>query len=153
MKRAAIVGITVIGIFLLFFGAFYIFFINIDFVGHKDPKTVKENLKRENNKILSAEYRNGTDYCKIDLLDKANIEINVGNSKTGIILNEKYHISGDTIIIEKNSNEFINEDLKEYMNTDKFIIADKQILFEVDKNNQYNKSKVMEVKFNEIHQK
>jgi len=153
MRRAAIAGITVIGIFLFFFGAFYIFFINIDFVGRKDPKTVKENLKRENNKILSAEYRNGTDYCKIDLLDKANIEINVGNSKTGIILNEKYHISGDTIIIEKNSNEFINEDFKEYLNTDKFIIADKQILFEVDKNNQYNKSKVMKVKFNEIHQK
>jgi len=153
MKRIITVGITVVGIFLLFIGAFYLFFINIDFVGQKDPKTVKENLKKENNKILSAEYRNGTDYFKIDLLDKTTIEINVGNSKKGLVLNEKYHISGDTIIIEKDSNKFINDDLKEYSTTNKFIIVANHIVFEVDANNEYNKSKVMDIKFNKIERK
>jgi hypothetical protein len=53
--------------------------MQIDFIVQKGPKIVEENLKRWNNTLLSAEYRNGTDFCKVEILDSINIEINVGD--------------------------------------------------------------------------
>ena len=74
IKKILISGVLIIGIL----GIAYYAFMQIDFIGQKDPKIVEENLKRWNNTLLSAEYRNGTDFCKVEILDSINIEINVG---------------------------------------------------------------------------
>lgn len=49
--------------------------------------------------LLSAEYRNGTDHYKIDLLDSVNIQISTGDYSSYVILDKEYKLSGDTIII------------------------------------------------------
>ncbi len=150
MKKAITTGLIVIGLFLLLFGGAYLVFVNIDFVGKKDPKTVEANVKREKSKLLSAEFRDGTDYCEINLMNKQTIEISTGNNATGIVIFERYHVSGDTIIIEKDPNKFADEDLREYINTYKFLIAGNQIFFELNADKQYNKSKAMVIKFNKL---
>ncbi len=136
---------------LIIFGIFYFLFINIDFVGKKDPRTVEENVIRENSKLLSAEFREDGDYCEITLLDKNKIQINAGekNGKTDLILFEEYHLSGDTIIIDYENNH--DTEIAKYMNTNKLLIDKNEIYFQLDSNNVYNKSKTMKVRFNTIH--
>lgn len=120
----------------------YFYFTNIDFVGNKNPKIIKENLNRNKNMILEASYRNGTDYCRINLLDSINIEINTGNKFGSVILNETYTSIGDTIII----NGAI-EDLKKYSIQNKLLIQKKKILFRLDSLGKYDSTISMNVIF------
>ena len=94
--KILLIVITVIGGLI---GLIYYSFMQIDFIGHKDPKIVKSNLERWDKMLLKAEYRNGTDHCKINILDSVNIEINVGDAAGGTIMTEAYKLSGDTITI------------------------------------------------------
>ena len=138
LKNTLIFGIVVCGIV----GLAYYSFTQIDFIGHKDPKSVEENLKRWNNTILSAEYRNGTDYCEVNLLDSLNIEINVGDKSGGSILNEEYRIVEDTIIVIggiKHANK--------YLNSNKFLIKSGKLLFKVDNSGSFDTSTAMTLKF------
>src|SRR5207244_4420954 len=80
-KNIKVLTIVII-VITICFSLLYYAFLHIDFVGHKDPKIVEENVRRWNNTLLSAEYRQGTNYCKVDLVDSTIMEINVGD-KTG----------------------------------------------------------------------
>ena len=127
--------------------AYYTFmaFMQIDFIGQKDPKIVEENLKRWKNTLLSAEYRNGTDYCELDLLDSVNIEINVGDKTGGVILNEEYKILNDTIVVIggiTNANK--------YLTSDKFLIKEKKLLFKIDSHGIFDTLTAMNIKFNKF---
>ena len=127
--------------------AYYTFmaFMQIDFIGQKDPKIVEENLKRWKNTLLSAEYRNGTDYCELDLLDSVNIEINVGDKSGGVILNEEYKILNDTIVVIggiTNANK--------YLTSDKFLIKEKKLLFKIDSHGIFDTLTAMNIKFNKF---
>jgi hypothetical protein len=120
-------------------------FMQIDFIGQKDPKIVEENLKRWKNTLLSAEYRNGTDYCELDLLDSVNIEINVGDKTGGVILNEEYKILNDTIVVIggiTNANK--------YLTSDKFLIKEKKLLFKIDSHGIFDTLTAMNIKFNKF---
>lgn len=126
-------------------GILYYAFTQIDFIGHKDSKVVAENVKRWNNTLLSAEYRNGTDYCNVDLLDSVNIQINTGNNSTGIILDKEYKISGDTILVIG-----LIDDAGKYINSDKFLIRKDKLLYKIDSHGNFDSIQVMKIKFNKI---
>jgi hypothetical protein len=136
LKISALIGIFIFGAI----GILYYFFVNTDYIGEKDHKIVEANLKRWNTTLLSAEFKNGTDYCKVDLLDSINIEINVGDKKGGTIINEKYKISHDTIIViggVKHANK--------YLNSDKFLIQKNKLLFKVNTNGLFDTTIAMTI--------
>ena len=124
--------------------AFYSF-LQLDFIGSKDPKVVKANIERWDKMLLEAEYRNGTDYCKINLLDSVNIEINVGDAVGGVILTEKYYLSDDTIIIIDGIKH-----ADKYINSSKMIIQNDRILYLIDDKGNFDTIQTMKVKFNKL---
>jgi hypothetical protein len=126
LKTAAIV----VALFVLFFGGFIFWFMNIDFIGHKDPQTVKRNVEAMNKQLLSARYFSDTEMCEIILTDSSHITINIGNNKEYKILFKEYHISGDTIIInQKDEENYEKEDLDKYINSRKMLVRDNKIFF------------------------
>lgn len=141
IKTLLIVSVILFGIF----GILYYAYTQIDFIGHKDPKIVAENVKRWNNTLLSAEYRNGMDHCNVDLLDSVNIQINTGNSSSGIILDKEYKISGDTILIVGGM-----EDGAKYINTDKFVIRKNKLFYKIDSHGNFDTIRAMTIKFNNL---
>ncbi|MCC6700761.1 MAG: hypothetical protein IT221_04510 [Fluviicola sp.] len=141
IKPILIVGVLIFGIF----GIAYFAFLQIDFIGQKDPKIVKENLKRWNNTLLSAEYRNGSDFCKVDLLDSVTIEINVGDKTGSTILTEKYKLNHDTIIVIGGVKH-----ASKYLNSNKFLIQENKLLFKLAPNGLFDTKTTMAIKFNEI---
>lgn len=141
IKMILTVGVLICGTL----GVAYYAFMQIDFIGQKDPKIVEENLKRWDNTLLSAEFSNGTDYCKVDLLDSVNIEINVGDNSSFIILNEEYYMLNDTIVVTGGI-----EHAKQYLNTNKFLIKDDKLLFKLDPYGSYDTTTTMTIKFNTI---
>lgn len=120
-------------------------FLQIDFIGQKDPRVVEENLKRWNNTLLSAEYRNGTDYCKVELLDSVNILISVGDKSGGTIVNETYKISKDSIILID-----VIKPKNRYLNPKKFLIHLNKLLFKIDARGMFDTTTAMDIKFNKI---
>lgn len=141
IKTVLIAGISIGGIL----GILYYIYTQIDFIGHKDPKVVAENMRRLNNTLLSAEYRNGTDYCKIDLLDSVNIQINTGNNSSGVIVDKEYKLSGDTIIIVGGI-----EDAAKFLNSDKLLIRKNKLLYKIDAHGDFDTIQAMTIKFNTI---
>ena len=141
IKKNLISGVLIIGIL----GIAYYAFMQIDFIGQKDPKIVEENLKRWNNTLLSAEYRNGTDFCKVEILDSINIEINVGNKYGQIILNQEYKMSNDTIVVIGGTKH-----ASKYLNSDKFLIQKNNLLFNIDSRGNFDSVTKMTIKFNKI---
>lgn len=141
IKTILIVGISIGGIL----GILYFIYTQIDFIGHKDPKVVAENVKRWNNTLLSAEYRNGTDYCDINLLDSVNIQINTGNNSFGVILDKEYKLSGDTIIIVGGI-----EDAEKLLNSDKLLIRKNKLLYKIKSPGNFDTIQAMTIKFNKI---
>ncbi len=140
-KIILIVGILFCGIL----GIAYYTFMQIDYIGHKDPKIVEENLKRWDNTLLSAEYRTGTDYCKVELLDSVNIIINVGDKYGGTILNEEYKILNDTIVVIGKIDH-----ARKYLNSNKFLIQGNKLLFKLNPYGLYDTITAMTIKFNKI---
>lgn len=128
-KIILVVVISIIGAL----GLAYYGIMQIDFVGYKDPKVVAENMKRWEKMILSAEYRNGTDYCKVNLLDSVNIEVSVGDKFGGTFLYEKYKIEGDTIVVIGGIKH-----ASKYLNSDKFLIKDSKLLFKLGNKGAYD---------------
>jgi len=127
-------------VIVVLLGVLFYSFLQFDFVGHKDPKIIEENLKRWNNMLLSAEYRNGTDYCTIELLDSVNIDISVGDKTGGVYLNERYQLSGDTIFVQE---EIAPE--REYLKFNKFLIDGDRVYFLLDSNGNFDTTKSMDV--------
>lgn len=120
-------------------------FMVIGFIGKKDQKIAQESVKRMNNILLSAEYRIGADYCKVDILDSLNIEINVGDQAGGIVTYKNYKIFNDTI-------EVIGglEQVWQYLNTNKFLIQHNKLLFKLNLDGSYDTTTTMKIKFNKI---
>lgn len=141
IKTVLIVSVSICGIL----GILYYAFTQIDFIGHKDPKVVADNVKLWNNTLLSAEYRNGTDYCNVNLLDSINIQINTGNNSTGIILEKEYKVSGDTILVRG-----LVDDGGKYINSDKLLIRNNKLLYKIDSHGNYDSIKAMTIKFNNL---
>lgn len=140
--KILIIVITIIG---GLFGLAYYSFMQIDFIGYKDPEVVKANIERWDKMLLKAEYRNGTDYCEINLLDSSNIEINIGDASGGTILTEDYKLSGDTIIIIggiKHANKYIN--------SSEMVIQNNRILYLKDSKGNFDTTQTMKVKFNKL---
>jgi hypothetical protein len=126
-------------------GFAYYGFRNIDFIGHKDPEIVKANLERWDKMLLKAEFRNGTDYCEINLLDSINIEINVGDSAGGTFITENYKLASDTIII-LNGIKHVDK----YINSSEMLIQNDRILYLKDSVGNFDSTQTMEVKFNKL---
>lgn len=145
MNKGVKILIIVIAICGGLIGLAYYGFKQIDFIGHKDPKVVKANLERWDKMLLKAEYRNGTDYCKINLLDSINIEINVGDAAGGIILTEDYKLSGDTIIIIEGIKY-----AEKYINSSEMVIQNDRILYLKDSAGNFDTTQTMKVKFNKL---
>ena len=125
-------------------------YIKIDFIGHKDPQVVAENLKRWDNMLLSAEYRRATDYYEVRLLDSVNIELNIGDNAGGVILTEKYKIVGDTILLIMNGYKMKDKAVNKYLENDKLIIKNDKLLFKVDNKGLFDTTTVMKIIFNKI---
>jgi hypothetical protein len=140
--KLLIIVVTIIGGLI---GLAYYSFMQIDFIGHKDPKVVKANLERWDKMLLEAEYRDGTNYCKINLLDSVNIEINVGDAAGGTIMTKVYKLSGDTIII---MGEIKHTD--KYINSSEMIIQNDKILYLKDNIGYFDTIQTMKVKFNKL---
>lgn len=136
LKIILLIGIIILGII----GISYYCILKIDFIGQKDPKIVEANLKRFNKTLLSAEYREGTNYCRVELLDSINIEINVGDKSGSTIINEEYRISNDTIIVIGGIKHFSN----------KFLIQKNKLLYKIDKNGSLDLNTAMTIKFNKL---
>ncbi len=103
------------------------------------------NLKRWNTTLLSTKFKNGTDYCKVDLLDWINIKINVGDKKGGAIKNEKYKISYDTILVIGGV-KYANK----YLSSDKFLIQKNKLLFKVYTNGLLDTTIAMTIHLNKL---
>lgn len=142
LLKILIIVITIIGGLIVFT---YYSFMQIDFIGQKDPEVVKANLERWDKMLFEAEYRDGTDYCKINLLDSVNIEINVGDAAGGTIMTKDYKLSGDTIIIIDGIKH-----ADKYINSSKMIIQNERILYLKDSNGNFDTSQTMKVKFNKL---
>lgn len=145
MNRVLILLITAIAIIGGFLGLFYYSFTQIDFIGSKDPKVVKANVERWDKMLLKAEYRSGTDYFKISLLDSATIEINAGNASRGTILTKQYTLSGDTIILIdgiKNAGEFLS--------SSEMLIQNDRVLYFKDSDGNFDTTQALKVKFNRL---
>ena len=136
LKIILLIGIIILGII----GISYYCILKIDFIGQKDPKIVEANLKRFNKTLLSAEYREGTNYCRVELLDSINIEINVGDKSGSTIINEEYRIYNDTIIVIGGIKHFSN----------KFLIQKNKLLYKIDKNGSLDSNTEMTIKFNKL---
>ena len=143
-KTIKALTIVVIAIAICF-ALLYYAFLHIDFVGHKDPKIVEENVRRWNNTLLSAEYRQGTDYCKVDLVDSTKMEINVGDKTGGTFVTANYKISGDTII-----NLDGIKHVTQYLNSDRFIIDTNKIFYKLDDTGVFDTSTAMTIRFNKL---
>jgi hypothetical protein len=141
-SKILIIVITVIGGLI---GMAYYSFMQIDFIGHKDPEVVKANLERWNNMLLKAEYRNGTDYCKINILDSVSIEISVGDAAGGTIMTEEYKLSGDTINIIDGIKH-----ADKYINSPEMVIQNDRILYLKDSDGNFDTTQTMKVKFNKL---
>ncbi|MFV8364406.1 hypothetical protein ACNQGO_13590 [Flavobacterium sp. ZT3P35] len=151
MNKGIVAGIAVIGIFILFFGGIFLYFINIDFIGHKDPKTVKENVEAMEKTLLTARYFSATELCEITLSDSTNIRINVGTNKGYSIIFRKYYISGDTIIVKvANENKYENQELEKYINSKKMLVKNDVILFQTDAKKQFITTKAMKIELNNL---
>jgi hypothetical protein len=127
------------------FALLYYAFLHIDFIGHKDPKIAAENVERWNNMLLSAAYRQETDYCKVDLIDSTKMEINVGDKTGGTFVTVDYTISGDTII---NLDGIAH--VTQYLNSDRFIIDSNRIFYRLDKIGKFDTTIAMTIHFNKL---
>ncbi len=137
-----------LGLFVLtavLLGYFYYSLTHIDFMGKREPEAVESSFKRLNGILLSAEYRKGTDYCKIDLLDSINIEINVGDSYGGSISNKEYKINKDTIEIIGGVTE-----VEKYNFSNRLLIHDDKIFYRLVDNNIYDTAVSMQIKTKKI---
>jgi hypothetical protein len=151
MKKIINAFAILIGIFILFFGGVFLYFMNIDFIGDKDPKTVKENVVAMNKTLLKARYFSATEECQITLADSTNIEITVGTNAGYSIIFRKYYISGDTIVIKENDeNKYENQKIEKYITSKKMLIKDDVVLFQLDKDNQFSTSKTMKIELNNL---
>lgn len=140
-KILLVVILTIGGLF----GLAYYCFMQIDFIGHKDPATMEANRERWDRMLLEAEFRRGADYCTIILLDSVNIQINAGDSAGGIILTEKYKMHEDTVVII--------EGLKhadKYINSDTLVIQENRILYLKDQNGNFDTAQTLNLKFNKL---
>lgn len=140
IKTTVFAGVLISGTL----GATYYAFKSIDFIGQKDPKIMEEKISQGHNILLFAEYRNGTDYCTIDLLDSVNIKINVGNKSGGVVLNEAYQISNDTIVLTGGIKH-----AGEYLNSDKFLIRSRALLFKIDSHGNFDTTATLTIKYPE----
>lgn len=145
MNKVLKILIILIAVICGLIGLAYFSFLQIDFIGQKDPEGVKANLERWDKMLLEAEYRNGTDFCNIKLLDSLNIEINVGDAAGGTIMTEDYKLSGDTIIIIHGIKH-----ADKYINSSKMIIQNDRILYLIDNNGNFDTTQTMKVKFNKL---
>ena len=155
-KKKIIVAATIlIGIFTLFFGTIIFYFMNLDFVGHKDPETVKRNVEARNKELLSARYFSATEVCEITLRDNTNIMLYVGDNGVDHIIFKQYYISGDTIIIKKEPNEIKEErdEMEKYINSGKMLIKNDKVLFHINEDKKFDTLKAMQIQFNIITQK
>ena len=151
MNKTLVAGIVVIGIFLLFFGGIFLYFINLDFIGEKDAKTVKENVEAMQKTLLKARYFSATELCEITLSDSTNIRMNVGTNKGYSMIFREYYISGDTIIIkDDNEDKYENQEIEKYINSKKMLIKNDEILFQTDSKKQFLTTKVMKIELNNL---
>ena len=128
-------------------GIVYYAFLNLDFIGKKDPKIAEENRQRWENMLLFAEYRNGTDYCVIEVLDSSNIDISVGDKSGGTILNKKYKLSNDSVIVMGGIGH-----AGKYLNSDKFLIRGNKLMFKLDSQGEFDTVTTLAIRFNKIKQ-
>lgn len=152
LKKIVITAGIVLGIFLLFIGSVIVFFMNLDFVGHKDPKTMKRNVEAMNKQLLSARYFSAGEVCEITLKDSANIMLYIGDNGTDHIIFRRYYISGDTIIIKKEPNEIKEErdEIEKYINSGKMVIKKDKVLSHINEKKQFDTLKAMQIQFNKI---
>ena len=151
MRKILLIGFIVILIFTLFFGGIFLYFINSDFIGDKNPSVMKENTEAFQKTLLTARYFSKTELCEIVLSDSSNIRISVGNNEAYTMIFRKYYISGDTIIIKaENENIYENQELEKYINSNRMLVKDNDILFNTNEDNQFNKSKKMKIEFNNL---
>ena len=136
-------GFFVLIIVLLVY--FYYSLTHIDFMGKRDPEAVEASFRRLNGILLSAEYRKGTDYCEVSLLDSINIEINVGDSYGGSILNKEYKINKDTIEIIGGVTE-----IEKFKVSSKLFVQKDKIFYRLGENNIYDTAVSMKIKTKKI---
>ena len=118
----------------------------IDYVEH-NPKITEESIDRWNKTIFSAEYSNGENYCKVDLLDTTKIEISVGNKLDATILNEEYKLVKDTIIVIGGIKQ-----AGKYLNSNKFLLKGNKLLYKIDPAGCFDTTAFMTVKVNKMKQ-
>ena len=82
-----------------------------------------------NIRLLSAQSKNIDKVCSIDLNDSTEISIHVGTSESEKWIIRKYSINGDTIKVEGDISE-----LKEYINTNKFLVRNGEIFVKLTPN-------------------
>lgn len=126
-------------------GILYYTFTQIDFIGHKYPKVVAENVKRLDKTLLSAEYRNGKEYCIVNILDSVKIQIIVGDNASLMVLDKKYKSSGDTLFVVGG-----NKGADKYINSDQFLIHNNKLLYKTDSHGHFDTIHAMKIKFNKI---
>ena len=137
-----------LGLFILIvvvLGYLYYTLNHIDFMGEREPDAVEASFKRLNGILFSAEYRKGTDYCEVSLLDSINIEINVGDSYGGSILNKEYKIIKDTIEIMGGVTE-----IKKFKFSSKLFVQKDNVFYRLVENDIYDTTVSMKVKTNKI---
>lgn len=114
-------------------------------VGHNDPVAAEASKQYFDSILLSAEYRNGTDYFTIDLLDSNSIKIGAGDRFGGVIIEPQYRIAGDTITVLED-----NRPINKYINSDKFLIEENKVYYILDNHKQFDTTQYMIVKFNKL---
>ena len=137
-----------LGLFILIvvvLGYLYYTLTHIDFMGEREPDAVEASFKRLNGILFSAEYRKGTDYCEVSLLDSINIEINVGDSYGGSILNKEYKIIKDTIEIIGGVTE-----IKKFKFSSKLFVQKDNVFYRLVENDIYDTTVSMKVKTNKL---
>jgi hypothetical protein len=122
----------------------YYSFLGIQFIEH-NPQITLENEKHADSKIFSAEYKEGRDYFKVYLTDSVNIQIYIGDQKGDTVINERYRLVNDTIVVVGGI-KIANK----YFNSDKFIIKDKKVLYRLDNSRFFDTTYFMTVKVNRI---
>ncbi|HWZ23043.1 MAG TPA: hypothetical protein VNW06_10340 [Cytophagaceae bacterium] len=122
-----------------------------DFVEKKKPPVVIEASKHRDNMLLSAEYKNGTDFCKIDLLDSVNIEIGVSDSSGHVALLQTYRMAGDTIfVLGKISNVGKYITSGDYIVSNKLLIKGTKMLGLVKEGGGLDSIRTLDIKFNKL---
>jgi hypothetical protein len=145
MNRFLKVLLGLIIFIIVLLGFAYYSLTHIDFIGKKDPEAASETVKRWNSILLTAEYRNGTDYCELNLLDSANLEINIGDSYGGSIVNKQYLIIKDTIKVIGGLSE-----IEKYNIVDNLLIRGNKLLFRLSPNQNYDTTVTMVIKSQKI---